>query len=442
MMRALFVLCACHAAASPPAAAPPSLQAGADLDALPPPPRHAARAHAAPPLDLARDRPPVPVSLPQLPEGAAAPLENGWVLHVPGSRQLPAPAYGDGKIFVSGGFEGYEFYALDAEDGHIVWSSTSLEDNGPTAPTYDEDGHVIFNTESCTLFCLDAKTGKKLWFKYLGDPTLSQPAVAGGLVFAAHPSSGGPAFSAYRVKDGAEVWTRVVGGELLAAPVVEGDSVYVATIGGRLFRFLRASGKQLWSQHTGATTAPFIRDGEVFVSRRDRDRETQAVLSAADGRILRTHTALDAPWLADVPNSLDDWKKVWAFEGSRPVVAAGVRYVAMGGTLLASDPSTGALLWQRRWHSNQRSLSTVALAGPALVVSTRSGDLFGLDVDTGYTLWGYRLAHRVSAEPIVAKGWIYTTTSDGRVVALHVSDPTLDGWHMFGGNAAHNGPSS
>jgi outer membrane protein assembly factor BamB len=84
-------------------------------------------------------------------------------------------------------------------------------------------------------------------------------------------------------------------------------------------------------------------------------------------------------------------------------------------------------------------LSSVAVAGPALVLSTRAGELFGLDVDTGYTLWGYRLGHHVTAEPIVAKGWVYTATTDGRVVALHVADPSLDGWHMFGGNARHNG---
>jgi Ca-activated chloride channel homolog len=438
MRQVLLVLIAisCHSADMK--LTKPALAPGADLDGPPPPPPRAARkAHAAPPLELAGDRPPLALDLPDLPEGAAAPIENGWVARIPGSRQLPALAFGGGKIFVSGGFEGYELYALDAADGHIVWASMSLEDNGPTAPTYEDD-RVIFNTESCTLFSLDARTGKKLWHRYLGDPTLSQPAVAGGLVFAAHPAADGPALSAYRVADGSEVWAHTVGGELLAAPVVAGDSVYFATIEGRLFRLLRKTGKAVWSHRVGATTAPFVDGERVFVSRRLHGREAQVVLDAADGSLLATHGAVDASWLADVPDSLDDWKRVWAFEGSRPVVAGGVRYVAMGGTLTASDPRSGELLWQRH-HSDKRSLSSVAIAGPALVLSTRGGDLFGLDVDTGYTLWGYRLGHRVSAEPIVARGWVYAATTDGRVVALHVADPTLDGWHMFGGHAGHNG---
>jgi Ca-activated chloride channel family protein len=125
------------------------------------------------------------------------------------------------------------------------------------------------------------------------------------------------------------------------------------------------------------------------------------------------------------------------------VVLGGVRYVAMGGELEASDPSTGESLWVRHSAAGAvaRSLGTVALAGSALVVSTRAGELYGLDVDTGYTLWAYRLSRRVTAEPIVARGWIYTATRDGRVVALNVADATLDGWHMFGGNARHNGPT-
>ena len=44
------------------------------------------------------------------------------------------------------------------------------------------------------------------------------------------------------------------------------------------------------------------------------------------------------------------------------------------------------------------------------------------------------------AEPVIARGWVYASTEDGYVVALQVGDPTLDGWHMFGGNPRHDGP--
>jgi len=427
---------------------------GADLEVAPPAP--VADAHRPPPstparpLDLGTDLPATPVAVPAPPEGASIGFifgdgRKGWVTQVPGQLQLPAAAYGDGKVFVSGGFNTYSFYALNAEDGRILWVTTQLPDNGPTAPIYDEqDDDVLFNTESCTLVCLAGKTGKVRWSKRLGDPTLAQVALADGLVFAAHPGDSGPQLSAYRVANGAHVWSRPVEGEPYAAPVVDGDSVYVATVGGRTYRFWKTSGAMIWSRPLRATTAPFIANGELFVSRRARGGEAQIVVSTTTGAILRTHATTTAPYLADVPmvQTGENWQQIWAFEGSRPVVARGVRYVARGGTIQADDPAGGAPYWIRNdaKAKGKRSVGTVALAGPQVVVSTRTGQLYGLDVDTGYTLWAYDVGHPVVAEPIVARGWVYLSTADGLVVALQVADPTLDGWHMFGGNPRHNGP--
>ena len=427
---------------------------GADLEAPPPAPVAEARrpppAKPAQPLALGTDRPATPVAVPAPPRGGSVGFvfgdeRRGWVTQVPGGLQLPAAAYGDGKVFVSGGFETYSFYALDAEEGQIVWVTTQLPDNGPTAPIYDdEDDDVFFNTESCTLVCLAGDTGKVRWSKRLGDPTLAQVALADGLVFAAHPGDSGPQLSAYRASNGAHVWSRAVEGEPYAAPVVDGDSVYVSTVGGRTYRFGKTSGNPIWSRPLRATTAPFIAGGELFVSRRAGGSEAQIVVSTATGAILRAHAATPASYLADVPmeETGDNWQQIWAFEGSRPVVARGVRYVARGGTIQADDPGGGASYWIRSdaKAKGKRSVGTVAVAGPQLVVSTRTGQVYGLDVDTGYTLWAYDVGHPVIAEPIVARGWVYLTTADGLVVALQVADPTLDGWHMFGGNPRHNGP--
>lgn len=408
-------------------------------------------------LDLDVDRALTAVSVPALPRGGSAALDlsegrTGWATRIPDSLQLPAAAYGDGKIYISGGFDSVSFYGLHATTGKIEWATTNLEDNGPTAAIYEDD-KVIFNTESCTLFALDAKTGKRLWFKYLGDPTLAQVAVRDGLVFAGHPNgdSGAIVLSAFKVKNGSRVWTRTVGGELLATPVISGDSVYAATIHGVLYRFERSTGKRVWRQRLGATTAPWIVGDEIFIARRTPRAkgstargEEQVVLAADTGEVIRTAHASAGRYLGDVPRNLESWRKVWAFEGSRPVVAHGVRYVAMGGEIHATDAATGTPLWVRRYApaADKRSVGTVAIAGPQIVISTRGGQLYGLDIDTGYTLWAYDLDTSVIAQPIVARGWIYVTTEKGYVLALQVADESLDGWHMFGGNPSHNGPTS
>ncbi len=404
-------------------------------------------------MALGADRQVTPIALPSPPRGGAAGFtfgddRRGWVARIPEQNQLPSVAYGDGRVYVSGGFESVSFYSLDATDGHVLWSSRALEDNGPTAPIYlatdEHDGRVIFNTESCTLFVMNAKTGKKLWYKYLGDPTLAQPAAAEGLIIAHHPSmnSGQPELTAYRIKDGSEAWTRATTGEPLAAPVIAGDSVYVSTIGGTTYRFKLKSGKRVWAKSLRATSAPWIVDGELYLARREKGKEVQVVVDAETGEVIRTHRAVDGKYLADVPADMNDWKKVWAYQGSRPALAGGVRYEAMGGVIQASDPRTGEAFWTRRYAAGEgkRSVGTVAVAGPQLVMATRDGQLFGLDVDTGYTLWAYSIGKEVVAQPVVALGWVYATTTDGTVVALNVGDTTLDGWHMWGGNPQHNGP--
>jgi len=438
--------------ASPPMRPTVAPAAGDDLEAPPPAPVAEARRQPptkpAQPLNLGIDRPATPVAVPAAPRGGAIGFvfgddRRGWVAHVPDSQQMPSVAYGDGKIFASGGFDSYSLYALDAAEGQIVWVTTQLPDPGPTAPIYEEeDDDVIFNTESCTLVCVAAKTGKVRWSKLIGSVTPTQTAASGGLVFAAHPGDGGPKLSAYRATNGADVWTRSVDGELYAAPIVHDGSVYVSTVGGTTYAFQAATGKLTWSRPLRATTAPFIADGELFVSRRERGAEAQIVVSTLTGAILRKHGASLAPYLGDVPVDSGDATGLYAFEGSRPIVARGVRYVARGGTIQADDVAGGASYWIRSDAKarGKRSVGTVALAGPQVVVSTRTGQVYGLDVDTGYTLWAYDVGHPVVAEPIVARGWVYLSTADGLVVALQVADPTLDGWHMFGGNPRHNGP--
>jgi len=423
-----------------PAEPPPALrpEPGADLDGpVAPPVRGKRTARAAAPIDFTTDRAPIAIRAPTPPRGGATTFafadanggeqRLGWVARIPEATQLPSVAYGAGRVYVSGGFESVSMYALDAQEGNVLWSSQNLEDNGPTAPLFEDD-NVIFNTESCTLFVMDAATGRKKWFKYLGDPTLAQPASAGGLVFAQHPGDSGPELSAYRIGDGAVAWTRSIDGELLAAPIIHGDSVYFTTIGGTTYRHERATGKRVWAKQLRATSAPWVVGDELFLSRRGKGVEEQIVVANADGKVLRTHRNAKADYLADVPASLDDWKKVWAFEGSRPVVVDNTRYEAMGGLVQASDATSGESFWTRRYAKGEgkRSTGTVVVAGPQVVLATRDGKLFGLDVDTGYTLWSYDLGRPVVAQPIVAKGWVYVATVDGTVLGLSVADATLD----------------
>src|SRR5262249_44696504 len=115
-------------------------------------------------------------------------LRNGWKVTIPGQRPLATPAVADGRVFLGGGFGSYDFYALDAATGHVLWQYQT-EDDGPTAAVVHA-GHVAFTTESCELEVLSA-AGRPLWKQWLGDPLMSMPAMADGRVYHVYPDSRG-----------------------------------------------------------------------------------------------------------------------------------------------------------------------------------------------------------------------------------------------------------
>src|SRR6185295_16551994 len=72
------------------------------------------------------------------------------------------------------------------QTGQVRWK-IKTGDDGPTAAVV-EDGYVAFNTESCTVFVVEARTGKIVWQEWLGDPLLSQPTISQGRLYMAFPA--------------------------------------------------------------------------------------------------------------------------------------------------------------------------------------------------------------------------------------------------------------
>ena len=115
--------------------------------------------------------------------------KEGFRIQLPSKAPIPTPTVSQGRLYASGGFHSKEFYCFDAETGKLNWA-VDLDDDGPTSAVVEDDV-VVFNTESCTIFALDAKTGKHLWSYFLGDPLTSTPTIANGKVFTSYPANGG-----------------------------------------------------------------------------------------------------------------------------------------------------------------------------------------------------------------------------------------------------------
>lgn len=239
----------------------------------------------------------------QTPDG-----KDGWVLRIPGARPIATPAYADGMVFLGGGYGSHEFYAFDAATGKLAWQMKTGDD-GPTAAVV-EDSCVAFNTESCTVYVVDAKTGKELWHEWLGDPLMSQPAIADGRLFMSFPSGQqqgeslnqqmngqvqqqilsepatpttapttqpGTAKRGHRLlcadlKTGRHLWEQEITSDVISAPVVDGDKVYATCFDGTSFCINVADGAVVWSKHNAATSAPIVADGHVVVTQKQETK--------------------------------------------------------------------------------------------------------------------------------------------------------------------------
>jgi len=548
--------------------------------------------------------------------------KSGWKLRVPGGRPLATPAVVDGLLYVGGGFGSHEFYALNAQTGEIVWGFKTGDD-GPTAAVVAE-GCVAYNTESCTLYVHDAKSGNVLWHRWLGDPLMSQPAIADGRLFMAYPGGVTHHLVAFGLKTGKVLWDRKIAAEVISAPVVEGDSIYAATCDGTLYRFDAEKGTPHWARACQATSAPVIVDGKVHFSQRvvkDIEitvgegtaakkstsqstleglngidpktgelvyKEPQAavqaayLLNAASGRhyyalnvanaqqgsfgarvgggkaaaqldslsktdpmaaalkkqteeyakspapkdpaeqikdadqalqlaehweslaknagpaaapapekqalkaisaelretALKTKEAAQtaqelernvkaaekeerddqrhdtavgfaqAPAAANVQASVSNIgkgnvKAIWAYQGSRPCPVDRKCILVNGARFRATDFQGQTTFWETKLESQVDATNPAtppALAGGKVYLGTADGRVLCADPETGKTAWESKVGGRILFQPAVAAGRVYVATNDGLLICLETGDAHADGWTMWGGSAAHNGP--
>ena len=219
---------------------------------------------------------------------------GNWYLRIPGGRPIATPAYEDGLLFVGGGYGSYEFYAFDASSGEVAWQIRTSDD-GPTAAVV-ERGFVAFNTESCSVIVCEARTGRIVWEEWLGDPLMSQPAIAGDRLFIAYPARKSkplirPEMSLEERKaaigaamlravgepfqhrllcanlcTGEHLWEQEISGDVISSPVVDDDQVFVTCLDGVSFCFNVSDGSAVWTKANRGTSAPLIVNGRVVMT--------------------------------------------------------------------------------------------------------------------------------------------------------------------------------
>ncbi len=411
---------------------------------------------------------------------------RGWRVLVPGGRPLATPAVEEDKVYLGGGFGSHEFYAFDAGTGNLSFR-LGTKDDGPTAAAVSE-GRVAFNTESCTIYVAGAATGRVIWEKWLGDPLLAQPAIGGSAVFMAYPGRGGKHFlCALGLLDGKTLWETEIIADVVTAPVIDGDSVYATTMDGTVYRLDRESGEVMWSFRHGATSAPWIHRGHIYLSLREEERRDGApvTLEGIDTVSLRgmrrsakASSRRPAEYLRYRKGSAEDAKlssldemvgfahspssaklhyaeahlgvkhvsSMWSFQGSRPEAFDDGVFSTLGDVVQRLEVDTKVPLWRSRLSHDDRETSGRVLNPPALTASrlyitSTLGDLVALDRTTGDEVWALNVDAQVISPPTVSGGKVFLGTADGVLYAFEADDTDPVGWPMWGGGPGHNGPA-
>jgi outer membrane protein assembly factor BamB len=415
-------------------------------------------------------------------------------MRFPTGRPLATPAVAKGRVFVGGGFGSYEFYALDAEAGQVIWQYQTSDD-GPTAAVVEDD-YVVFNTESCELEVLTT-AGESVWKRWLGDPLMSMPAVGDGRVFMAYPDSRGNRehhLACFDLKSGEPIWKQQINGEIITAPILADTCVYLSTLAGTLCCFRQMDGHLLWQEAVQATSAPVVREAKCYYSQREEVsaakgetgtqqteqcavRGTTAAASskayrstnrkadyldhrkrAAGSRKYATYQSFDAK--VGFAASKGDAKLhqamhnlgqahvsgVWSYQGSKPFISGRHLFAAIGDAVHSLNVDEEELVWKTRLRgeADESELLDTFVAPPCLVndkvfVGTSDGEICCLAGESGQELWRVQIDESIAFQPAVANGRIYVPTESGNLFCLKTEDAADDGWLMWGATASHNG---
>ena len=413
---------------------------------------------------------------------------DGWVVRLPGSRPIATPAYADGLLFVGGGYGSHEFYAFQADTGKLVWK-ISTRDDGPTAAVV-EGGYVAFNTESCTVVVLEEKTGKIVWQEWLGDPLMSQPAIADGRLFMAYPAGGrkgsqdGHRLLAADLKTGKHLWVQDITGDVISAPVVSDGVVYITCFDGTSFAIHASDGKVLWRKAQAATSAPLVAGGDVVVTLREQngasvneglarldvargDQRNKELLAKDKAEYLAPGNsggmALDATAQKMLDSSVgfsnapaaaklkaaennvgvNNVVGAWAYQGSRAAYSEGQMLNAQGHMLNSVRAADGTMTWRAEAKSVQindrmQVFSPPAIGGRYMYLTTSLGHVLAVRRKDGGVQFAYSLGTPMNFQPVLARGNIYAGTTQGLLICLKTGNNDADGWYEWGGNAQHN----
>jgi outer membrane protein assembly factor BamB len=329
-----------------------------------------------------------------------------------------------------------------------------------TTPAIAE-GSVFFGCENKNLYSLDVETGQQLWKFKTGDAVYSSPAVDKGIVYCGSNDS---KLYAVAVETGQEVWRFKTGGLLArgrdiarggagiaegihSSPAVFEGMVYFGSWDGNLYAVDAREGKEVWRFKTrgSVSSSPAIADDIVYFGSNDGnlyavDAKTGLEMWRFDtGSLLSPDHIRCAPAIddevicfssVDILNNcflytldIRTGQKAHVFaaketEGSNPTIFDNVvYYVDNDRKLCGMCAKTGVEVWSSKANYSGEVDSSPAIA-EGMIYFTRSGNIYGVDINTRQKMWMFEPDEPLSSELVVSEGVMYFEDCEGALYAV------------------------
>jgi len=325
------------------------------------------------------------------------------------------------------------------------------------------DGQVGF--EKSGVICLDAKTGRRVWRRYLGSDVIGSVAAEGGRIYALTNEG-----RLYGFDDltGETVWSSDVYADLdlstsgnfsfsmNLAPVTSGSGmIYIGARQSYLLGYSAATGDMIWQSgdtlHNDYQVAGVgVGIGALLGTNQDScaafDLVTGSVLWKND---IQRQRGASTPVFSDGSVYLNFKGAVKKFDAETgheiwstlttqglnyvgvPAVGAGQVVVSKGDVILALDKDDGKELWTfytrtadeagLGLYQTLSNVSSPALYGRYVFVGGDDGYFYVLDVETGEKLSEYRIGTPIKASPAISGNMIFVSGFDGNVYAFVIT---------------------
>ena len=289
------------------------------------------------------------------------------------------------------------------------------------------------------LHAYDKHSGKVLWKSKLDVSVTAGVGYGAGMVLV---GTGKGEVIALDKTNGKRAWINELSSEILAPPVVEGAVVVAQTVDGKIAGLSTESGARLWLQERSeptlglrGTSTPLALGGVVLIGFASGKI---AAFQMTDGRMLWEIPIAESHGRSEIERIVD--------VDVQPVVLGKLMYAAAyQGKLVAFNLESGRIVWSREVST----YSGMDVDDAAIYLTDEKGNVLGLDLATGASLWQQDKLHgrALTAPTVMGKylvvadfeGYVHwLARDDGRFVARHrpsraavLARPLVDGDTLY-----------